>query len=81
MPVVHRLTNAATVHMYFEMENPPHFHVVEAEYEAKIDIRTLEVMRGTIRRRTLEKARQWAAGNQGYLLEKWDRFSARSKGI
>ncbi len=35
------------IHMYIRGEhNPPHFHALYAEYEAQIDIQTLEVIEG-----------------------------------
>ncbi len=40
--------------MYIRGEhNPPHFHALYAEYEAQIDIQTLQVIEGKLPRRAL----------------------------
>ena len=42
------------IHMYIRGEhNPPHFHALYAEYEALINIQTLEVIEGILPRRPL----------------------------
>jgi hypothetical protein len=34
------------IQMFWKDHSPPHFHALYAEYEALIDIRTLEVIQG-----------------------------------
>ncbi len=71
MPEVMRI-GGIKIEMYFEDHGPPHFHVIEAEYEAKIDIMSLEILRGNIRARTYRKVKGWAEENRNFLLRKWE---------
>lgn len=38
------------IRMFYNDHNPPHFHVIYQENEALIDIRTLEIIEGSIRK-------------------------------
>jgi hypothetical protein len=51
---------------------PPHFHALYAEFEALIDIRTLEVIRGKLPRRALVLVLEWAAQHRDELMEDWN---------
>ena len=42
-----------TIRMYFDDHPPPHFHAYYGEEAAKIDIETLHVREGKLRRRPL----------------------------
>lgn len=50
---------------------PPHFHALYAEYEAIIDIRTLDVIKGSMPRRALSLVLEWASQHRTELLEDW----------
>lgn len=39
------------IRMFYNDHNPAHFHVIFQEHEAIVDIRTLEVLSGTIPKR------------------------------
>jgi hypothetical protein len=41
------------IQMFWQEHAPPHFHALYGEFEALIDIRTLEVIRGSLPRRAL----------------------------
>lgn len=71
MPEIVRI-GGARIEMFFGDHNPPHFHVTEAGMKAKIEIATLEVMAGKIRRSTYRRVRRWAEGNREFLVEHWD---------
>jgi hypothetical protein len=45
MPTISRFYGIL-IQMYFGDHVPPHFHALYAEFEALIDIRTFEVIRG-----------------------------------
>lgn len=62
------------VYMYRCGHNPPHFHAMYAEYEAVIDIRTLEVIAGELPGKQLKKVRRWAEKVQPMLLEEFIRL-------
>ncbi len=59
------------IQMFWREHAPPHFHVLYAEYEAEIDIRTLEVLRGRLPRRALALVLEWAAEHRNELMEDW----------
>jgi hypothetical protein len=77
MPCVHVLSNAK-VYVHARGEHPPpHFHLVGPGWGASIDIRTLEVIRGSAPGADLKEAKEWATANRAYLLEKWDEYNER----
>jgi Domain of unknown function (DUF4160) len=52
------------IQMFWKDHGPPHFHALYAEHEAKIDIRTLEVIEGNLPNR--------AARHRTELMENWN---------
>ena len=73
MPTVARL-GGITIYLYFEDDNPPHVHVIQAEHEAKVNIRSRAVMVGHIPARALARACAWIEENEDNLLRQWDEF-------
>lgn len=59
------------IQMFWREHAPPHFHALYAEYEAEIDIRTLEVLQGRLPRRALALVLEWAAEHRHELMEDW----------
>ena len=57
--------------MYYNEHAPPHFHALYAEYEALIDIRTLQVIGGSLPRRALGLTIEWAFKHRDELMEDW----------
>ena len=57
--------------MFWNEHAPPHFHALYGEHEALIDIKKLEVLRGSLPRRALNRALEWAELHQQALLEDW----------
>jgi hypothetical protein len=49
--------------MFFNDHAPPHFHARYGEFEATIDIDTLEVMQGDLPSRALNLVKEWAMIN------------------
>lgn len=47
------------VEMYFKDHPPPHFHALYSGEEAKIEIATGEVLRGSLSPRALRLVREW----------------------
>ena len=45
------------IQMFWQDHPPPHFYALYAEYEAKVDIRTLEIIEGSLPRRALALVR------------------------
>jgi len=60
------------IQMYFGDHAPPHFHALYAEFEAVIEIQTLEVIRGELPRRALGLVLEWALSHQEELMENWE---------
>ncbi len=66
------------IHMYIRGEhNPPHFHALYAEYEAQIDIQSLEVIEGKLPRRALVMVLEWANEHRAELMEDWNLCRAK----
>ena len=59
------------IQMFWQEHAPPHFHALYGEFEALIDIRTLEVIRGSFPRRALSLVMEWAAQHRNELMEDW----------
>ena len=60
------------IQMFWRDHAPPHFHALYGEYEALIDIRTFEVIEGSMPRRALALVLEWASGHRAELMEDWE---------
>lgn len=60
------------IQMFWEDHAPPHFHALYAEHEVLINIKTLEVVRGSMPRRALALVLEWAQEHRNELLEDWE---------
>lgn len=58
--------------MYFGDHVPPHFHVLYAEFEALIDIRTLAVLHGKLPSRAMALVLEWAQLHREELMKDWE---------
>ena len=65
-----------TIRMYFDDHPPPHFHAYYGNDAAKIDIESLEITEGKLRRRTIGLIQEWAANHRDELRENWRRAEA-----
>ncbi|MCA6392076.1 MAG: DUF4160 domain-containing protein [Chitinophagaceae bacterium] len=65
------------IDVYAQDHPPPHFHVRFAEYEVLIEIKTLQVYKGTIPPSLLRKIINWARGEgiQPFLLDNYLRLN------
>jgi hypothetical protein len=59
------------IQMFWQEHGPPHFHALYGEFEALIDIRSLDVLRGSLPRRALSLVKEWATLHQEELMEDW----------
>jgi len=57
--------------MFFNDHAPPHFHARYGEFEATIEISTLEIIQGQLPRRALNLVEEWAMIHREELLEDW----------
>ncbi|WP_136526186.1 DUF4160 domain-containing protein [Geomonas ferrireducens] len=60
------------IQMFWADHAPPHFHALYAEFEALINIQTLEVIRGRLPNRALWLVLEWANLHRDELLKDWE---------
>jgi hypothetical protein len=59
------------IQMFWRDHAPPHFHALYVEFEAQIEIGTLEIIAGKLPNRALALVLEWAAQHRGALMEDW----------
>jgi len=59
------------IQMFWDDHAPPHFHALYGEYEAIININSLEIIKGFMPKRALALVLEWATEHQIELLEDW----------
>ncbi len=59
------------IRMFFNDHAPPHFHARYGEFEATIDIATLEIVQGDMPSRALKLVQEWAMIHREDLEENW----------
>ncbi|MEK7761141.1 MAG: DUF4160 domain-containing protein [Nitrospirota bacterium] len=59
------------IKMFFNDHAPPHFHAEYAEFQATVDIRSLQVLEGQLPRRALDLVLDWAELHREELLSDW----------
>jgi hypothetical protein len=74
MPTIVMLGNVA-IRMFANDHNPPHFHVVTTERQIAILLADLSVMAGSMERRDLATALEWASRNMELLEDEWERLN------
>ena len=60
------------IRMFYDDHPPSHFHAAYQDEEVQVNIQTLEVMKGRIRRRALVLVLEWAALHRDELRRAWD---------
>jgi hypothetical protein len=68
---VRSMAYCTLIQMFWQEHAPPHFHALHGEFEVLVDIRTLELMRGSLPRRALALVLEWAATYRNELMEDW----------
>ncbi|MFH0921934.1 MAG: DUF4160 domain-containing protein [Fibrobacterota bacterium] len=71
MPEISRFLGII-ISMYFDEHNPPHFHVQYNEYRATIEIKTLNLMAGSLPARVRGLVEEWAELHKSELLQIWE---------
>jgi hypothetical protein len=59
------------IYMYYSDHAPPHFHAEYGGDEVEIEICTLNVLRGTMKRRALALVLEWASLHRNELSVNW----------
>ena len=57
--------------MFFNDHPPPHFHARYGDFEATIEIATLNILEGTLPGRALKLVQEWAMIHREELLDDW----------
>ncbi|MFT4185004.1 MAG: DUF4160 domain-containing protein [Rhizobium sp.] len=74
MPTIVRLGNIA-IRMFANDHNPPHFHIVTADYQISVLLSDFSAMAGSMDRKSLSTALEWAAKNKEVLENEWKRLN------
>lgn len=65
------------IQMFWADHAPPHFHALYSEFEALINIQTMDVYEGRLPRRALALVLEWAALHRTELMEDWKLCAAK----
>ncbi|MEI6214233.1 MAG: DUF4160 domain-containing protein [Desulfuromonadales bacterium] len=60
------------IQMFWTDHAPPHFHALYAEYEAQVNIQTLEIINGELPSRARILVLEWASEHRAELMEDWE---------
>ena len=60
------------IEMHWFDHLPPHFHSRYGSRSCAIDLRTLNVLSGSLSRRAMALTLEWAAEHREALMEDWD---------
>ena len=60
------------IKLFFGDHPPPHFHAVYGEYNALVNIETLEIIEGDLPRRARNMVTDWATIHQKELMQIWN---------
>ena len=71
MPEVSRFYGII-IALYYNEHNPPHFHAKYGEFQAEIDIRTLQIINGEIPKRAKALIMEWADEHREELMIDWE---------
>jgi len=61
------------IRMFFNDHDAPHFHARYGEFEATIEIGTLQIMEGRLPQRALSLAQEWGMMHREELIANWRR--------
>jgi Domain of unknown function (DUF4160) len=64
------------IRMFWEDHSPPHFHAIYGHYEALVDIRSSEIIAGSLPLGAHSLVRQWSDLHRDELLDDWELASS-----
>lgn len=70
MPCI-KVIDSIKIYIYSRDHNPPHFHVLIAEYEELIVIEDLSTYSGYVPSKYRKKVIEWAKEKQHFLANNW----------
>jgi hypothetical protein len=65
--------------MFYNEHNPPHFHAIYNDYEAEMDIQTLEIIAGDLPKKVRNLVMEWAIDHRDELMEDWNLLRDKKK--
>jgi hypothetical protein len=71
MPEISRFLGII-IRMFYNEHNPPHFHAYYNDYQAEIDINTLDIIAGELPKRIRNLVLEWAIDHKDELMEDWE---------
>ena len=71
MPQLVQLTASLSIWLYPRDHAPPHFHLIGPDTAVLVDLRDLQVITGSYRRKDLRLALTWAAEHMDELWQAW----------
>ena len=71
MPEISRFLGII-IRMFYNEHNPPHFHAYYNEFQAEIDIKTLEIIAGKLPKRVRNLVIEWAIDHREELQIDWE---------
>ena len=60
------------IKLFFADHPPPHFHAIYGDYNALINLETLEIIEGDLPNRATKMVIEWAKIYQSELLKMWN---------
>jgi Domain of unknown function (DUF4160) len=66
---------AYSAKIYYADHPPPHFHVVAAEFGARIEIATLRMIDGRLPLSVQRRVMRWAMENRALLSRRWNEIN------
>jgi hypothetical protein len=76
MPTIVKL-GRVLIRIFADDHNPPHFHIITPDHEALVRISDFSILRGSIDRKSLDRALAWAAEHKEELSNEWTRLNQR----
>jgi hypothetical protein len=74
VPTIIKLGNIA-IRMFANDHNPPHFHIVTADRQIAVALRDFSILAGSMERKNLDVALEWATKNKERLHDEWKRLN------
>jgi hypothetical protein len=65
------------IRVYANDHLPPHFHAIAPDFEALIEIESLQVMRGDLPPQARKAVMDWANRNRTAIVGEWNRINPR----
>ena len=77
MPTI-AIIDSIRILIYYNDHMPPHFHAEYNEFEVLIEIKSLQILAGSLPAKQMKRVLRWAKDNKTILLNKWDELNPKS---